>query len=75
MAEPMTGAELAETLATLQWSNRVLAAELACNEKLVRKWLADRVAVPAPVAVWLRGLARVHAARPAPEEWRPNPIR
>ena len=66
----MTPQQLDLALCAIDWSNGRLAGQLACDEKLVRQWLAGTAPVPAPVAHWLRQLAAAHKALPAPSAWR-----
>ena len=65
----MTPTEYIAALDALGWSVRHLARLLDCAESVARAGGTGRAAVPAPVATWLRGLVRYHAAHPAPQ-WR-----
>jgi len=64
------GTRLREAREAVRWSIRTVAAELGCNETLVRRWEADGAAVPAPVLRWLTTLATAHSRHPAPTDWR-----
>jgi hypothetical protein len=66
----MTEDEFAEALLAIGWTGRQLAAELACDERMVRRWARGEAPVPAPIARWLGVLQRFHANHPAPEAWR-----
>lgn len=67
----MTARELRGALAALGWSSGQLGALLGCDGSLVRLWSAGRVAVPAPVGVWLRRAVRgLRSAGPPPVGWR-----
>lgn len=56
-------------------SQRRLAEELGCSERLVRRWIADEVLIPAKVAAWLeaRVAARKQQLRAFPDPPPPQP--
>lgn len=66
----MTPAELKAALAAIGWSGRELAFRLGCHRNLPTAWSSGRTPIPAPVAAWLRKLARLHGQNPAPADWR-----
>jgi len=77
----MTEEQCAAALETIGWSQRGLAAELACDERMVRRWALGEAPVPSSIARWLTRLAAFHArqraaqeafhaSHPAPEDWR-----
>lgn len=66
----MTPAALSATLDRLHWTNRALAAELACDETTIRQMLAGRRRIPPSVAAWLERLVAAHDRLPAPQDWR-----
>jgi ribosome-binding protein aMBF1 (putative translation factor) len=65
----MTPAALRSALRTLHWSQRALAAELGCDERLVRRWALGAAPVPPEVGGWLTALLLAREAVPAPR-WR-----
>jgi hypothetical protein len=66
--ERVTPDRLAAVLDLLHWSARDLAAEVALNERTVRRWLSGEYEVPAPIGAWLEDLAVYHVAHPAPRK-------
>lgn len=73
----MTSAELAETLTLLRWPYREVAAELGCDEKMIRRWLDGSADIPPLVSAWFsecRHLALQIRWPKAPDEkdWRKN---
>jgi hypothetical protein len=66
----MTRAQFAVVLGALEWNNSALARALRCDEKLIRRWAAGELAIPARVASWLWSLAEVMRLYPPPREWR-----
>jgi transcriptional regulator with XRE-family HTH domain len=66
----MTPTRLRECLEALRWSQRELAAELGCSDRLVRRWAAGSLgyAVPERVSEWLEVLAPTHIRHPAPTD-------
>ena len=65
----MTPFEFRASLGCLRWSQRGLADALGCDDRLVRRWAAGQVAIPAAVAIWLDQAARWHVMHPPPRGW------
>lgn len=66
----MTGSEMRDCLSILRWTQRHLAEILTADERLVRKWAADKVEIPDNIADWLRLLAGALRSLPKqPEGW------
>lgn len=66
----MTAGRFVECLAALRWTQRGLAAILACDDRLVRRWSNGSGDIPASVAAWLETLAKAHEALPPPQGWK-----
>lgn len=59
----------AECVELLGWTVRHFAREVGADDRTVRRWLDGTAQVPEPLAAWLRTLATLHQAMPAPA-WR-----
>ncbi len=53
-------------LAVIGWPERELARRTGRLQTTVRRWTAGRSPVPADVAAWVKTLAALHRAHPAP---------
>ena len=63
----MTPADIRATLASLDWSQRALAARLGYRSGTqVERWCQGKAPIPEPVAAWLRAVAGYVAANPPP---------
>lgn len=60
----MTATRLRLILSMLHWTQRGLAADLECSDRLVRMWAQADAAIPEDIADWLEALAALHTARP-----------
>ncbi len=65
----MTPFQFRASLECLRWSQRGVAEALGCDDRLVRRWAAGQVPIPAVVAEWLDKAARWHAMNPPPQGW------
>lgn len=65
----MTPDDFNAALATLGWSQRMLARRLGCDAMTVNRWSHGRQAIPAQVAAYLARLKAAHARVPEPAEW------
>lgn len=66
----MTPNRFRNCLAVLGWTQRGLAANLQCDDRLVRRWASGEAEIPPGVAAWLETLAKVHEAAPPPQGWK-----
>jgi hypothetical protein len=57
---------LSAALTSVHWSPRELAEVLDIRADTVRKWLAERAAIPPSILPWLETLAAFHDAHPRP---------
>ncbi len=53
----------------VRWSNRTIADEFRCDERMVRRWANGESAIPAIVLEHMMYLEQAHS-RPAPQDWR-----
>jgi ribosome-binding protein aMBF1 (putative translation factor) len=56
----MTPTEFASAIAALGWSQVEAAKQLDVDDRTVRRWAAGDRAIPGPVKVALRCMARLH---------------
>lgn len=61
------GDRLRGALASIQWSQRQLAAMLQRDERQVRRWASGASYMPGDVLAWLEDLAACHRAMPPPK--------
>ena len=64
---------LSAALTSVHWSPRELAEVLDIRADTVRKWLAERAAIPPLILPWLETLAAFHDAHPRPPRDMPLP--
>jgi ribosome-binding protein aMBF1 (putative translation factor) len=65
-----TPTQLREWLDAIGWTQRGLAAQLDCDERMVRRWFNGEWKMPPSVAAWLKRIAAAHTSNPAPQGWR-----
>ena len=53
----------------VRWSNRIISDEFQCDERMVRRWAAGQIPVPAAVLEHMTYLEQAHS-RPPPQDWR-----
>ncbi len=53
----------------VRWSNRTIADEFQCDERMVRRWASGESPVPAGVLEHMTYLEQAHS-KPAPQDWR-----
>ena len=63
---PTTGERLTTALASLRWSQGLLATTLRLSPSTVRHWVAGRAPPPPDLLLWLERLAAHHEADPPP---------
>lgn len=63
----MTPDRFRECLTRLRFSTRGLADVLGCDDRMVRRWSAGRVPIPAEIVAWLGQAADVPEPTP---DWR-----
>ena len=63
---PTTGERLIAALASLRWSQGLLATTLRLSPSTVRHWVANRAPPPTELLLWLERLATHHDADPPP---------
>jgi hypothetical protein len=71
----VTSIRLRECLNALRWTQRGLAAALACDDRLVRRWFAGDAEIPESVADWIEALSQAHEALPPPHGWKRRGVR
>ena len=62
----MTPDEYRQTVDTIGWSSEEVARRLGVTSKRAQRWRSGNVAVPEPIAVWLRRLAAAVDRHPPP---------
>ena len=53
----------------VRWSNRTIADEFRCDERMVRRWASGQSPIPAVVLAHMTYLEQAHS-KPAPQDWR-----
>ncbi len=66
----MTPAHLCDCMAVLGWNARALAAQLGCQDEMVRRWTRGLADVPVSVEQWLLMRADATIPLPVPVGWR-----
>ncbi len=66
----MTPAEFSAALSHIGWSQRHLARQLQCDDKMVRRWATGALAIPPSIARWLDRVVGCHDRFPPPDDWR-----
>ncbi len=64
MSETMTANRFCKCLALLHWSERDLAKNLYCDDRLVRRWAQGSELVPASIVQWLEELTITRESSP-----------